>query len=333
MEYEELIKEAKKQSKKDPIQIRITDLLGYWDAKRRGQRILDSIAAALQKEGLTTFPPLGEGWLGGSVQIVAVPQPDDSDDLPQDELVPEKPVGLTLGSLESANSGVASVTPNDSLVKAQSKMMADDYSQLAVMSGERSYQGAVSWESIAQAILTNPDCTLRDAIVSAPVVKSKEDLLGNIPKIIEFGYVFVQSRDGKIQGIVTTADLSNQFSLLASPFFLLAEIERRLRKIIDGSFEIDDLKACVAPEEEERKAGLTSADDLSMGEYMRLLEHPNRWEKLGWQVDRSTFIKALDSVREIRNEVMHFSPDPLLDDQNARLVNFLKWLRKLRPAD
>jgi hypothetical protein len=32
-----------------------------------------------------------------------------------------------------------------------------------------------------------------------------------VPRIIDLGYVFVQGADGKITGIVTTADLSNQF--------------------------------------------------------------------------------------------------------------------------
>ena len=64
---------------------------------------------------------------------------------------------------------------------------------------------------------------------------------------------------------------------------------------------------------------------------MRLFEYPERWDKTGWQVDRKIFIEALNQARELRNDVLHFSPDPLDDDQLDELRRFIRWLRILDP--
>ena len=47
-----------------------------------------------------------------------------------------------------------------------------------------------------------------------------------------------------------------------------------------------------------------------MGEYQRILDDPGVWAGLGWPLDRSAFIERLDEIRQIRNDVMHFKPDP-----------------------
>ena len=68
---------------------------------------------------------------------------------------------------------------------------------------------------------------------------------------------------------------------------------------------------------------------MTIGEYVRLLENPDCWSKLEWKLDRKVFIEALKKVQSTRNEVMHFSPDPLDDDDLRHLENFLKWIKKL----
>jgi hypothetical protein len=73
-----------------------------------------------------------------------------------------------------------------------------------------------------------------------------------------------------------------------------------------------------------------SVDDLSLGEVMRLLEPPENWERLKWQLDRKEFLSALQSVRRMRNEVMHFSPDPLRSQDLQALRAFLGCLRTLQ---
>jgi len=47
-------------------------------------------------------------------------------------------------------------------------------------------------------------------------------------------------------------------------------------------------------------------------------------------MDRPKFVAMLDSVRKIRNDVMHFDPDPLSRDDIILLNNFAKGMRTLR---
>jgi len=72
--------------------------------------------------------------------------------------------------------------------------------------------------------------------------------------------------------------------------------------------------------------------DLTFGEYVRLLENEQRWNKLGVQIDRGKFNEQLGRIRDIRNDVMHFDPDGIGDadlDELRRFSGFLDRLEKL----
>lgn len=319
----------------EPLELSVRDLLAHWNAKRRGYWVVEEIQGDLARAGLSTDPPFGEAWIDEVVKLVPAQRnaqdlsaPSDPADQakPSDRALPD--VSLRVGSLPSANLGVSTVSPQDTLAHAQALMMRHDYSQLAVMSGKRDLRGAISWDSVAQARIRNPEADLKEATVPAEIVRSEDDLLTQIPRVVGAGFVFVQASDRQISGIVTTSDLSNQFAILAKPFFVLAEIERRLRRVIDQTFTRDELVASADPGSSRE---IRSAEDLSMGEYVRLLEAPHLWSRLGWALERKVFIDALQQVRLARNEVMHFSPDPLDDDQLRALDNFVKWLRRLVP--
>jgi CBS domain-containing protein len=331
-----LLKAAESARSGKPLRITIRELIGHWDARRRGYWKVEEIQKDLAAAGLATVPPFTEGWIDNTVSLVPLVGTSSNPGSvePTERVLPmvvgEGPaadISLRVGSLPSANLGVRSVSPNDSLEKAQSLMLRYDYSQLAVMSGTRGLKGAVSWESIAQARLRDPGAPLRDAMAPSEIVRADDDLLAMIPRIVGAGFAFVEASDKQIVGIVTTSDLSQQFATLATPFFLLAEIERRLRRVFDRTFSTEELAEVLDPSDRERK--IRSADDLTIGEYVRLVELPARWDRLGWALDRKVFLEALDEVRVVRNEVMHFSPDPLDDEQLRKLENFLKWIRRL----
>ena len=238
-------------------------------------------------------------------------------------------MSLRVNSLASANAGVECVRLDDALERAQALMMGNDYSQLAVQSGPRDLRGAISWESIAQAKIRKPDADLRDAVFTPEAVGIEDDLLARIPMIVDASFVFVRAQDRQIAGIITTADLSLEFATLAKPFFLLAEVERRLRRLIDQHFTREEIGDIVDLADANRSA--ESASNLTIGECVRLLEDPSRWNKLGWSLDRVVFIGQLHEIRLIRNEVMHFSPDPLDEEQIRKIELFLRALRRLDP--
>jgi CBS domain-containing protein len=238
-------------------------------------------------------------------------------------------VGLIVGSLRSASQPVCSVPPDATLLQAQTLMMKNDFSQLAVLSSSRDLRGAITWESIAQANMRKPQPEVKDCITEADVVRFEDDLVQRIPQIVRAGYVFVQKTDRTISGIVTTADLSEEFGKRSTPFFLVGEVERRLRRAVDRAFSASELNEIRDPTDSSRD--VESASDLTIGEYQRLLENPERWTKLGWQAERSIFIETLDAIRKIRNEVLHFSPDPPEEHDIHNLRSFIRWLKFLDP--
>jgi len=54
---------------------------------------------------------------------------------------------------------------------------------------------------------------------------------------------------------------------------------------------------------------------LSFGECSRLLQREEIWNRLSLPVDKTLFQSSLEEIRMIRNEVMHFSADPLDETQ------------------
>lgn len=207
-------------------------------------------------------------------------------------------------------------------------MIQNDFSQLPVTSG-RELLGAVSWESISRARMHKPEAILRDAIVPATVVSIDDEVLPHVPDIIRRGFVFVRQRDRTINGIVTTTDLSAAFERLAGPFLLVGDVERRLRRIINTTFTLPELQAVHDPGETGRT--IESVENMTAGEYIWLLDSSERWTRLGWEVDRHVFVRSLHAYRELRNEVMHFSPDPLEEAKVALVRNLLAWLRTAVP--
>src|SRR5206468_1431936 len=98
-------------------------------------------------------------------------------------------VTLIVGSLRSASQPVCSVPLDASLLKAQSLMMMNDYSQLAVMSDARFLRGAVTWESIAKTSLQIAKPRIGDCLIPAELVRFEDDLIQHIPQIVRSGYV------------------------------------------------------------------------------------------------------------------------------------------------
>ena len=135
--------------------------------------------------------------------------------------------------------------------------------------------------------------------------------------------------NNKINGIVTASDLSNQFAQLAGPFLLSGQIEGHLRNLVHGKFSVKEMEQeCITAEGGSGRS-ITGAADLTLGDYYRLLSKPERWDKIKLRVDRKEFLKQLDSVRTIRNSVMHFSPDGLSEEELHALRDAAVFLDSL----
>ncbi|MFC4055671.1 CBS domain-containing protein [Actinomadura syzygii] len=320
---------------REPANLRtltIRNLLEHWGFERRTSAVVTVIKAALADEGLTTRPPFTEGSL--SDEVTLVPQGaepgsgvETADNVADTEDVSEpQHMTLRLGNLPAR---LVSVPSTATLTHAKTLMLKHQFSQLAVIDDDGTYRGAVSWESIGKAHVAFPDPSLANAIVPAPVVDHDALLLHQIEVIYDRGFIFVQNADrNRITGILTAADLTRQFGKLARPFVLIEEAENRLRRAAEEVFNVDELRAA-APA--NRRSRVHQATDLTFGGYGHLLKEPQRWSALGWNVDHELFLGLLEEVRQVRNEIMHFTPDELSAEKYDSVNGLLTLLRTVDP--
>lgn len=223
-----------------------------------------------------------------------------------------------IGQLPAATNTPVSIPRTATVNEAVTIMLSKNYSQLPVMQGEREVHGIISWRSIGRALhFGHAPQAVRDCLEDAHEVAHNAPLFDAIPMVIQHEYVLVRNHSKVITGIVTTADLSEQFRDLAEPFLLIGEIEHSLRKILDFCFNAETLSAMRESDDGSRK--VTCASDLTFGEYKTVLENPDNWAQLGVPVDRALFIAQLERVRLIRNDVMHFRAARLTADDLCAL--------------
>ncbi|MEB1547624.1 CBS domain-containing protein [Xanthomonas campestris pv. campestris] len=299
----------------------VRTLLSWFGAERRGAWVVKQINAALEGNGLVTQPSFESTWIDGSITFQVKPSSSAG----------EAPVDPTfrLGRLEAANKAVVSVTPNDSLAKAITLMLTNDFSQLPVMVGERDVKGIVSWKTIGARLALDRSCQqCQEFMEPAQIVSEEVSLLEAVDVIAKHDYVLVQKSDKKIGGLVTASDFSSQFRMMSEPFLLVGEIENGIRHLMHGRFNATELQAARADGDTTRS--IERPSDLTFGEFVRLLQNENNWNKLSIKIDRSEFTKQLDRVRGIRNDVMHFDPDGLDPDDKTFLLEFAQFLKRVR---
>ncbi|WP_414516132.1 CBS domain-containing protein [Nostoc sp. PCC 9305] len=348
----EKLQEIARQVYEDNSQAQETvrTLLTWFGAKRR-RFVVDTIRKALTEVNLATEPDFTNVYIDAEVRFVPAQKPNEAEakaiteDAISATYLPDATAEVTtaefvygaiedptfrIGQLASANSTPIVVNPNLPLLEATTLMMMRDFSQLPVMQSEREVKGVISWESIGRRISLKRPCErVRDCMeTTVPEVTAESSLFSAIDLIVKHGYVLVRQQDQKISGIVTTSDLSLQFRQLTEPFLLVGEIENYVRRLIDGKFTTEQLASVRDPKDERV---INSVVDLTFGEYLRLLEKPEHWNNLNISIDRATFIKHLDIIRELRNDVMHFDPDPFAEEDIQMLRLFINFMRILDP--
>ena len=323
--------------------VKVRTLLTWFGHKRRGSSVVWTVRRALRDLGLNTDPDFStvgiDVFVRFSLGSTKTPKSRDRSGTTDGEnsggeggttpLTADP--ALYVGMLPAANRGVVSVTRDDELSTAVTKMMFHNYSQLPVTQNLRKIDGMISWRSIGVARIKkgNEACAyVRDCVDKEySTVGSDTPLLDAVRKITQDEVVLVLGKDERITGIVTTTDLSLKYHELAAPFLLLQEIEDRLRLFIDDAFSVEEMSEAKDLRDDNRS--IEGAADLSFGEYIRLLEAPENWSVLGLTLDRRVFVKLLHDVREVRNEIMHFSPDDLSSENLDKIGKLRKLLEQL----
>jgi predicted transcriptional regulator len=231
---------------------------------------------------------------------------------------------VRVASLAAANRGVVSISINDKLDRATTRMLFENYSQLAVMQGDRDVKGMVSWESIARrSMQAPPPTTVQDCMIEARIVNATDALFDTLPQVEQYGYVLVRDK-GKITGIVTATDFASELASMSQAFMSIGTIERLIRnKLHPCLVEADFTKL------EPHSRALAEKDfaRLTFGENVRLMERSEIWSRLNLAVDKAEFTNRLAVITEIRNDVMHFGPDPLSASEKRSLEQMESFLR------
>ncbi len=234
-----------------------------------------------------------------------------------------------IGLLDSANKLPVTVTREAKLKEAVTLMMMHNFSQLPVVSGSRTVHGAITWESIGYGLNNDCDSELVKDFISTDVtiVDFETPLLDAVSIILENQFVLVQKADKSLCGIVTLTDISIQFLKVSEPFILLEQIENHVRQILDGKFLVNELKEYCKIGNYEKE--IEYIDDLSFGDYIRIIQKPENWNRLQLSIERIHFIKHLDKIREIRNDIMPFEPDGISAGQKEELIKMAKFLAEV----
>ena len=317
---------------------KIKTLLSWFEKKGRGKHVVETIQEALKDAGLLTRPKFTSGSVHDYIEFMTLPEAGDG---PTAECTDEPATGdeneneaedhsespdggdggdrpssgaaaskFCIGMLEAANrpDGVLAITRDKTVEEATTLMMTHRYSQLPVTQDMRRIDGMISWRSMGRARARGDACRfVRDCLEEIRVLDLDAPFFEAVDTITEEEVVLIRGTDRKITGIVTTADLSREYHEKAAPFLLLEEVEDRIRILIGRNLSAAEIRRVKDASDDGRE--IEDVDDLTFGDYVRLLESPDNWERLRLGIDRQLFVRLLNDVREVRNDVMHFRPD------------------------
>jgi predicted transcriptional regulator len=335
------------QAQRPVVTVRVL-LSWFWGSKRRGRWIVSVIREALDKLNLSTEPDFDSTYIDGPVTFIpkapktvaATATIKTEASVSADAVLImadsataalEMSIDPTyrIGRLDIANRPLSSVSPDAAITQAITIMLTNDFSQVPVMTSEREVKGLFSWKSLGSRWSQGHNCTrVGEAMDQHSEISTDASIFTAIDLLRQHDCVLVRDSTKKISGIITSYDISVTFRELAEPFLILDEIENHIRRLIEGNFTKEELGAARDLSDPERQ--VEGVKDLTLGECMRLLENPAGWEKLALRIDRTVFIKDLDEIRRIRNDVMHFDPEGTDESDLKKLRDFVGFLRRLQ---
>jgi predicted transcriptional regulator len=225
---------------------------------------------------------------------------------------------------------LVSVNPEDDLTVAESKMMVNQFSQLPVVEGIRNIKGIITWKTIGHKKRLNPSEEQVKYYMDSNVLvlKEKDTLLKQIDRIMESEYAILKNDENLLTGIITLFDVSYFLKYFSEPYIELEEIEKQIREFIKTSLS-EEVITKFYKETESKRRSISKLTDLTFGEYLLLLEKPEIWDQIDLGLDRAVFVKKLDEIRVIRNNVMHFRKETLHDYEMKHLKDVSRFFREL----
>jgi len=342
----ESLKEVAKQvqrGEKPSATVR-TLLSWFWGSQRRGAFIVSAIRTALVEVSLKTSPDFNLTYLDDLLTFLPSPR-EKADEgkssstrdssfsgdavVVTEQARPTIDPAYRVGSLALANNPPVSVLPSDTILRATTIMLRKDFSQLPVIDENHELHGIFSWKSLGSRQALGQTCEyVRDAADKACEITVEMPLLNVMKLIEENDCVLLVDTNRRVTSVITHYDISVNFAELSEPFLVLREIEIHLRSLISEKFTDDEVVTALNLKRPARQSGVVHS--LTFWNYIRFLDEPSRWEKLGLRVDVQLFRNEVDEIRDIRNDVMHFDPDPITRDDLKKLRGFADFLSRVR---
>ncbi len=250
-----------------PVTVR--EFLRWFGAQRRGSWVVWWIRSRLNDAGLLTDPDFQSAYIDSSIQFLLAPKPEgpkgDEVEAAVEVAAAQETTDAVLladptyriSKLAAANNTPIYVAPDTTKREAITLMLANDFSQLPVMTTERDVKGVISWTSVGSRLaLERGGDYVRDLMDAYYEIEADASIFQAIPIIVQHQYVLIRGPDRKITGIVTATDLSLQFQQLTEPFLLLGEIENHIRLLLMNKFSDAELKAIRDPADNDREISI-----------------------------------------------------------------------------
>jgi CBS domain-containing protein len=203
-------------------------------------------------------------------------------------------------------------SPEVDIIDALKIMNTKCYSQVPVCDEAKHLIGYISWDVIFKNICLN-NGTISGAVgdfMSTNLDKliisfntPLREALGRINEV-EFLIIVDDITGLNVRGLVTVADLSDNYSLVMQGYILIREIEHRLREIIfKAEVTYSDARSLTKRED------VDSIDKLTIGNICFMLNNPCVWQRTSMcdYYDQGAFHEMLSQVCLIRNKIMHMN--------------------------
>ncbi|MFH7014860.1 CBS domain-containing protein [Flavobacterium sp. FlaQc-47] len=318
-----------KKSKRIPTAA-ITQLYGV---SRRGPRVIYTVNLWLEKYELIMEPGYASANAYHHVEIKLKPtiginsevkKPKYSEAIPRVSIIKSS----DLNDSETGEFKLVTVRKEMPIVEVVSLMLYHNFSQIPILSSKKDVYGLVSWKSIGRALALGKTCkTVADCFEPIETINYDEPLFKAIKIVLEKEVILVRDIKNEISGIVTATDIGQQFLILSEPFLLIEQIENSIRIILNDKLTYEDINKVLDLTKIEKE--IKHLSDLTFGHYVRIFENENLFKKIDLKIDRVLLRKMLTDVNKIRNEVMHFSPEEMNENDLGELRRIQRFIQQI----
>lgn len=327
MQYKEVFQKIadSKQSEKSSARS-LLSLFGY---SRRGYWVCKEINDALDYYSLKTEPYWVETWIDEEVTI----SPAEKTTSGSIAISKSTDTIRRIKLLDEANEKPIFTNRDAKIEEATTLMQLHGYSQLPVSSNGNlqvnSIVGYISWKTIAiKNIHGQGGDIVKDYLEKdIRILPSETPILKALEDIHKHGFILVSNNQNQICGMITTTQMSSTYKTLTDKFLLIEQIERQVRAILNGKFTLDEINNII--KEEQGVQEVNSIDELTFGQYLRIIERNENWEKLNLKYDKKIIIKELTAVKDLRNDIMHFDPTDITPEQVNELSDVSDFLNSV----